>query len=439
MEYLSDGLTESLINSLAQLPRLRVLPRTTVFRFKGKADDPQRIGKELGVRAVLTGQVQQRGDSLVIQTELIDVTGAAQLWGERYDRKPADLLATQREVAQAIAGGLRLKLSSAEQQQLAKKGTENNEAYQLYLKGQFWLNKAGQEGWRKGIEYFNQALEKDPNYALAYVGLANCYGSLGSNSGSKESSAKAREAVLKALALDNNLAEAHTALGSRLLFSDWDFAGAEREFKRAIDLEPDSAIAHNGYSTYLSVIGRHLEAIAEAKRALQLDPLTNVTNSRVGNAYLYAQQYDQAIEQFRKVQEMDRGFGGFNSICSAYLGKGQYNEAIATAQEALKVRPDARVMLAYLGYAYIKAGQREEAQKILNQLVALSKQQRVPAYSIALLYAELGDKDQAFAWLEKEYDARSSALLYLKVSHHYDILRSDPRFAALVRRVGLPE
>ena len=440
MEYLSDGLTESLINSLAQLPRLRVLPRTTVFRFKGKTDDPQRIGKELGVRAVLTGRVQQRGDSLVIQTELIDVTGAAQLWGERYDRKPADLLATQREVTQAIAGGLRLKLSGAEQQQLAKKGTENNEAYQFYLKGLFWHNKSGPEGFRKGIEYFNQALEKDPNYAPAYAGLARSYINLGLDAISKENFAKGKAAALKAVTLDSNLAEAHTALGRSLLTSDWDYAGAEKEFKRGIELEPDSAIAHRSYAAYLSALGRHQEAIAEAKRALQLDPLTTTTNSIVGQSYLFARQYDQAIEQYRKLLEMDRGFAdGYRFLSLAYTGKGQYEEALATAQAGLKVAPDNPGLLAELGYAYARAGQRVAAQKTLDQLLTLAKQREVSGALIALLYAGLGDRDQAFAWLEKAYEARSSNLLYLKVSPRYDSLRADPRFADLVRRVGLPE
>ncbi len=440
MEYLSDGLTESLINSLAQLPRLRVLPRTTVFRFKGKADDPQRIGQELGVRAVLTGRVQQRGDSLVIQTELIDVTGAAQLWGERYDRKLADLLATQREVTQAIAGGLRLKLSGAEQQQLAKKGTENNEAYQLYLKGMFWRNKQGQEGFRRGIEYFNQALEKDPNYAPAYAGLANCYTNLVANVRSKDSHAKGKAAALKALALDRNLAEAHTALGLNLFTLDWDFAGAEREYLRGLELEPDSTITLRGYAVYLSFMGRHQEAITASKRALELDPLTNFTNDQLGRAYYFARQYDRAIEQFRKLLEMDRGYtSSYSTLSSAYAGKGQYKEAIAIAQEGIKTAPNNPAMLSNLGCAYASIGQRGEAKKILGQLLALAKQREVSETTIAILYAALGDQDQAFAWLEKAYNARTNSMLYLKVSHRYDSLRADPRFADLVRRVGLPE
>ena len=439
MEYLSDGLTESLINSLAQLPSLRVLPRTTVFRFKGKTDDPQRIGKELGVRAVLTGRVQQRGDSLVIQTELIDVTGGAQLWGEGYDRKPSDLLATKREVTQAIASGLRLKLSGAEQQQLAKKGTENNDAYQLYLKGQFWRNKAGRVGCGKGIEYFNQALEKDPNYAPAWAALAHCYTNLGNNV-LNENYAKGKAAAFKALALDNNLAEAHVALGFSLFTFDWDFAGAEREFKRAKELDPDSAIAHRNYASYLSAIGRSQEAIAEAEHALQLDPLTTNTSNTVGSVYLYARQYDQAIEQYRKLLEMDREYANsYTNLIYAYVGKGKYEEAIAIAQAGLKVAPDNPAMLAHLGYAYARAGQRGEAQKILAQLLTLAKQRGVPPTSIAQLYAALGDQNQAFAWLEKAYEARIVFLLYLKVSPRWDSLRSDPRFADLVRRIGLPE
>ncbi len=440
MEYLSDGLTESLINSLAQLPRLRVLPRTTVFRFKGKADDPQRIGQELGVRAVLTGRVQQRGDSLVIQTELIDVTGGAQLWGDRYNPKLANLLAAQSEVAQAIAGGLRLKLSGAEQQQLAKKGTENNDAYQLYLKGQFWRNKQGPENWRKGIEYLNQALEKDPNYALAWATLAICYTNLGNNIAPKENYPRGKAAALRAQALDNNLAEAHAALGLSFQCFDWDFAGAEREYKRALDLEPDSASTHRNYASYLFLVSRHQEAIAEASRALQLDPLTTASNYQMGLAYLYARQYDQAIDQFRKVMEMDRGFAdGYRALSTAYASKGQYEEAIATAQAGLKVAPDNSGILSQLGYAYARLGQRGEAQKVLAQLLALAKQQEVSGALIAMLYAGLGDQNQAFGWLEKAYEARSYNLLFLKASPRFDILRSNPRFADLVRRVGLPE
>ena len=448
MEYLSDGLTESLINSLAQLPRLRVLPRTTVFRFKGKADDPQRIGKELGVRAVLTGRVQQRGDSLVIQTELIDVTGAAQLWGDRYDRKLSDLLTTQREVTQAIAGGLRLKLSGAEQQQLAKKGTENNEAYQLYLKGRFYVDKRTAEFARKATECFQQAIARDPNFALPWTGLADIYFSVSSNLLLKERMAKSKAAALKGLEIDDTLAEAHSSLARVIWQYEWDWVGGEKEFKRAIELDPNSSFARSIYAYYLAAQERFDEALAMVKRAEELDPLSLSVISYAGDIFSYARQPDQALAQYRKALDLDPNFDRARTgLMKGYLQKKMYKEALSEAEKYLsdaeKYKFNPVTTLFRLGRVYAASGRRDEALVPLKKLKEMYAAGDPAAYSAAVLiapvYAQLGETDQAFEWLNKAYEARSTNLVYLKVDSDYDSLRSDPRFAELVRRVGLPE
>ncbi len=441
MEYLSDGLTESLINSLAQLPRLRVLPRTTVFRFKGKAEDPQRIGKELGVRAVLTGRVQQRGDSLVIQTELIDVTGGAQLWGDRYNPKLANLLAAQSEVVQAIAGGMRLKLSGAEQSRVSKKYTESAEAYQLYLKGRFHWNKRTGETLKKAIEYFNQAIEHDPRYALAYAGLADAYMVMHFHAGvaPNESYGKAKSAARQALALDETLAEAHTALAYVLFRYDWKPAEAFREFQRAIELNPNYATTHQWYGESLTLAGRFDEGIAELRRAQELDPFSLVINTDLGNACYYARRYDAAIEQLHKTLELDQGFAYTHyNLGLAYTMKGMYPAALAEFRLTQQLN-NGPYLLANLAYVYAASGQHAEALRLLNQMQEIAKQRYVPAYSFALAYAGLGEREQSLQWLERSYQDRSSDMTYVKTEPRFDSLRSDPHFAALVRRVGLPE
>jgi serine/threonine-protein kinase len=444
-EYLSDGLTESIINSLTQLPNLKVIARSSVFRYKGKETDPMVAGKELGVGSVLTGRILQRGDSLTISTELLDVRDNKQLWGEQYHEKTSDLLSIQREIAKEITGNLRLKLSRAEQSRLAKHYTESPEAYQLYLKGRFYWNKRTEEGVRRGIEYFQQAIEKDPTYALAYTGIADCYSletlhiDVGSLSPS-EAGPKAKAAAMKALEMDDTLAEAHTSLAFIKLNFDWDWAGAEREFKRAIELNPNHDNAHHWHSHYLMAMGRTDESLAESKRALELDPLSLILNVHLGWHYTNARQYDLAIEQLRKALEMDPNFGvGHWYLGLAYEQEGKYSEAENELRKAKDLLKDNEAIAADIGRVYAVSGKKDQALKVIDELKELSKRRYVSSYHLAMIYNGLRDKDQAFEWLENAYRERSDMLVYLKVEPRLDSLRSDQRFADLVRRVGLPQ
>src|SRR5438270_2299922 len=440
-EYLSDGVTESIINSLTQLPSLKVMARSSVFRYKGKEADPMAAGKELGVRAVLTGRIMQRGDSLTISTELLDVRDNKQLWGEQYQRKVSDLLAVERDIAREITGNLRLKLSGPEQSRVVKHYTENPEAYQLYLKGRFYWNRRTEEGARKGIEYFQLAIDKDPTYALAYTGLADCYSILGTSYNvaslsPSEAIPKAKSAATKALEMDDTLAEAHTSLAYIRLNYDWDWAGAEREFKRAIELDPNYANAHHWYSHYLMAMSRPEESLAESKRALELDQLDLVMNIHLGWHYIYAHQYDLAIAQFRKTLEMDPNYGLTHwYLGQAYALKGMYAEAETELLKAKYLLQQNVAVEADIGYAYAASGKGGEAKKVIDELKQSSKQRYISSYYLALIHTGLGEKDLAFEWLENGYKERSDLLIYLKVDPRLDSLRSDARFAELVRRV----
>jgi serine/threonine-protein kinase len=441
-EYISDGLTESIINSLTQLPDLRVIARSSVFRYKGKETDPIAVGNQLGVRAVLTGRILQRGDSLTVSVELVDVSDNKQLWGEKYERKISDLLSVQREIAEDISENLRTKISGEVQGRVTKRYTENAEAYQLYLKGRYFWNKRTRDDLRKSIEYFNQAIEHDPNYALAYAGLADAYVLFsGYSAGTPQDSyPKAKAAARRALELDDTLAPAHAALGLELFAYEWNAGEATKEFRRAIELNPNYATAHHWYGNQvLLYTGRFEEAIAEMKRALALDPLSLIVNADVGDTYFYARQYDKAIEQLLKTIEMDESFYyAHYELGMAYEMKGDYQQAIASYKQARQLNTDPRV-LALLGHAYASSGRRDEALKVLNQLKETAKQQYVPAYHFVIVYVGLGDKDQAFQWLEQTYQDRTSRMTILGVDPYLDPLRSDPRFSDLVRRVGLQQ
>ncbi len=438
-EYLSEGLAESLIYRLSQLPNLKVSPSSSVFRYKGKEIDPVKVGQELGVNAVLSGRIVQRGDNLTISAELVDVRYNKLLWGEQYDRKMSDLLATQREIAREIVDKLKVKVSGHEKG-LAKHYTESNEAYQLYLKGRFYWNKRTGEAIKKSIEYFNQAIEKDPSFALAYAGLADSYVVPANPLPPREKMPKAKAAAMKALELDNTLAEAHTSLARVLTVYDWDWTSAEKEFKRAIELNPRYATAHQWYGTHSEAMGRHNEAIAEEKRAQELDPLSLIINFELGLAFYYAREYDQAIEQFQKTLELDPNFPPvYSFLPAAYEQKGMYHEAIAGFQKgmALAAGTEWSFSTCGLGHVYGVSGKKDEARTMLNELKQLSGQKYVTADGIALIYAGLGEKDQAFAWLEKGYEERSFQMAWLKVEPRWDSLRSDPRYADLLRRMGL--
>jgi serine/threonine protein kinase/pimeloyl-ACP methyl ester carboxylesterase/tetratricopeptide (TPR) repeat protein len=438
-DYFSDGVTESIINSLSQLPQKKILARATVFRYKGLDLDLQKVGRELGVDALLTGRVTQQGDTLTIQADLVRVADGSELWGGRYNRKLADIFAVQSEIANEISETLRLKLNNDEQKRVTRRYTDNVEAYQLYLKGQFEANKFTPEGLQKGIEYFNQAIAVDPAYALTYAGLADLYITQAHVWVTpREGYTKAKWAAEKALQLDNTLAEAHKTVGLVKLYYDWDFSAAEKEFKLAIELNPNFSDAHSAYSCYFKAMRRYPEEITEAKRGQELDPLSAFTNMELGEAFYMARRYDEAIEQIRKSLELDPHFFiAYHVRLRAYEKKTMYAEAIADCQEWLKVFHDDPQALASLGHVYGAMGKRREAEEILNKLQGISKQRYFSPYWIALVYAGLGDNDHAFQYFEKALEDRFFLMIWINSDPRLDNLRTDPRFTGLARRVGL--
>lgn len=441
-EYLSDGITESIIDGLSQLPKLRVMARSTVFRYKGQEVDLQKVGRELKVGAVLTGRVVQRGDNLIIKADLVDVSDGSQLWGAQYNRKLADIFAVQEEIAKEISDKLRLRLTGEEQQKLTRRHTENTEAYQFYLRGRYHWNKRTREGLKKSLEYFEQAIEKDPGYALAFSGLADAYSVITAYGGPppKQSFPRAKAAAMKAVELDATLAEAHTSLGYVKASYDRDWSGAESEYKRALELNPNYATAHYFYAlTYLTPLGRHEEAIREMKRALELEPLSIIINTNLGWTFYFARQYDQAIEQCRKALEIDPNFPpAHRRLTEAYEQKGMFAEAIAETEKLTEIAQGKPEVLIALREAYAASRAKGYWQKRLDWWKERSKQRYVAPSTIAENYAMLGDKDEAFAWLERAYEDRDEWLLFLKVYPYFDGLRSDPRYHDLLRRLGLP-
>jgi TolB-like protein/DNA-binding winged helix-turn-helix (wHTH) protein len=440
-EYLSDGISESLINSLSQLPGVKVIARSSAFKYKGREVDLKEVAKALGVEAILAGRVTQRGENLSISVELVNASDKTQMWGEQYDRKMSDLLAIQREIASEIVEKLKPKVSG-EEKRAAKHYTESNEAYQLYLKGRFHWNKRTAEALKKSIEYFNQAIDKDPSFALAYAGLADSYVVPGNRLPPREAMPKAKAAAMRALELDDTLAEAHASLGRVFAAYDWDWPNAEKEYKRAIELNPRYATAHQWYGGYLSVIGRSNEAIAERKRAVELEPLSLVINFELGVAFYYDRDYDRAIEQFQKTLELDQNFApAHNFLPAAYEQKGMYNEAIAEFKKAIPLTAGSESSLskAGLGHVYGLSGKKNEARTLLDELKQISAQEFLPATSVALIYAGLGEKDQAFVWLDKGFEQRAFQLQWIKLDPRWDSLRSDPRFQDLTRRMGFTQ
>jgi eukaryotic-like serine/threonine-protein kinase len=437
-EYLSDGITESLINSLSQLPHLKVMSRDSAFMYKGKQTDARTVGSGLGVRLVLEGRIIQRGDSLAISTELVDARDNSHIWGQQYDRKLADMIELRDEITKEMTTALRMRLSGEDEKRMTKSYTANPEAYQNYLKGRYWRNKVDEEGLRKGIEYFQQAIQKDPSYAQAYSGLADCYFA-SANFGitaPREAYPKAKEAALKALEIDDTLAEAHTSLGVVKAFYDWDWSGGEKEFRRAIELNPTYAFAHQLYGLTLANTRRSEQSIAEGKRALELDPVSALVNVNLAGAFYWARQYDAAIEQARRTLELDpNSFLAHFVIGLSYLQESMYNEATAELEKGLAISPGNASTLSGLGCAYALAGRKGDAQKALDQLIELSKKRYVPAEMIARIYSGLGQKDKAFEWLEKGLDDRS--IYDINAYPMFDPLRSDPRWVDLLRRMNL--
>jgi serine/threonine-protein kinase len=442
MEYLSDGITESLTDSISQLPDVSVIAHSSVFRYKNRNTDPQRIGRELGVRALLMGRIVQRGDRLIISAELVDVENNRRLWGGQYDRRPSDILAVQSEISREISEQLRSRLTNEEEKRLTKHYTENTEAYQDYLKGRYYWNKRTGDDLKRAIDYFNQAIAKDPGYALAYAGLADTYIVIPNYSDvtTQEAAIKGRAAALKALEIDDSLAEAHTSLGGIKSDFEWDFTGAENEFKKALTLNPNYATAHHWYAQLLSPRGRHDEAIAEIKRAQSLDPLSLIINAVVGDTYIKARQYDQAIDQLKKTIEMDKNFPlAYRYLGNAYVEKGMYNEAIAAFATADKIAGASPERTEGLRQAYAAGGAEAFWKKQLEYLKADSEKGALQDYAIASVYARLGDKEEAINSLEKAFRARDPYIVYLKIDPPFDKFRSDPRIVDLMRRVGLPQ
>lgn len=438
-EYLSDGITESIINNLSQLPKVSVRSFSSVARYKNKDVDPQDAGRALKVQAILTGRLVHHGDQVAINTELVEVRDNRQIWGGQYNPKVSDTLAIQEQISREISDKLRLRLTGEDKQRMTRGATENRAAYQLYLQGRYQWNKQTLEGLQESIDYFQQAVQQDPKYALAYAGQADSYAQLSDFNvlPTREVLPKVKSAAAKSLELDEGGAEAHTSL-AWAKFHEWDWAGAEKEFKRAIELNPGYATAHSWYGEYLMVEGRFDEALAEMNRASELNPLSPALTLALGYRLYYARGYPAAIEQIQKTLAMDAKFVPAHVYLGrAYEQNGTYPAAIAEMRTALELSEGDTNELAALGHTYAVAHQTAEARKILDQLKERSQQTYVQPSLIALIQIGLGDKNQAFDWLQKAYDDRSSGLLYLKVDPAWDSVRSDPRYLDLLRRVGL--
>ncbi len=441
IEYLSDGMTETLIGSLSQLPNLNVKARSSVFRYKGKEIDAAIVGKELGVQAILNGRVVERGDGLTLYLELVDAQTGNRIWGDQYNRKTSDLISLQSEIARDVSQKLKTKLSGADEKKLSKNYTENVEAYQVYLKGRYHVFKLTIPEVQKSITYFQKAIEIDPTYALAYAGLSDAYRSLAlaGEMDPNETLPKSKAAANKAIEIDNDLAEAHTALGVSLFWYDWNWSGAEDQYKRAIELNPNSSVAHLFYSHLLSNIGRHDEALTEVKRARELDPLSAFVSALEGQFLLHAGRTDEALDRLRQASELDPNFYFPHQFAaSAYIERGMYGEAATEARRAKELAPNQTVSRSFGAYALAKLGKRDEAQAMLGELLKLSTEGFVPPSHIALIYHGLGETDQALSWLEKGYEQRDPKMAFLKVEPKWNTLRAHPRFQELMKKMGFP-
>jgi TolB-like protein/Flp pilus assembly protein TadD len=441
-EYLSDGITETLINSLTQLGRLRVPARSTVFRYKGRTQDPQQVGRELGAMAVLTGRVLQRGQTLVIGAELVDVTNGLQLWGERYKRNAADIFDVQEEIAKVIFDKLRITLTPTEEKQLAKRYTVNPEAYELYLKGLFFWNKWSPEGFRKAQEFFRQAIVKDPTYVPAYEGLGHCFGArayVGLVS-PRDGIAKAFEVGQKALALDEKIPSGHIILGLTEMTYEWNLAAGERHFKRAVELDPNSALARHLHGLALCAVGRTVEGISEAVKAAQAEPASPLIVEGIGLTQLWARNYKEAEPALLNALELDPKFLLARlDLGEVYALTGRFEEAIQEFGRAVDDSQDNPYAVGYFGYACGLAGRRTEADSALLKLKELAQHTYVPPLANALVCLGRGQMDEVFKWLDRAYEERDCRRFpFLHIDPIFDPLRSDPRFEELLRRVGLP-
>ncbi|MBA3512916.1 MAG: protein kinase, partial [Pyrinomonadaceae bacterium] len=441
-ESLELGMADTLITRLSSISQIIVRPTSAVRQYIALDQDAMAAGRQLRVESVLDGNIQREGDRIRVTVRLLSVADGRTLWAGQFDEKLTNVFAVQDSISERVAGALELELTGKERELLTKRYTENAEAYQLYLKGWYFWNKRTEESLKQAIGYFNQAIDLDPNYALGYAGIAASYellaafGSIPAN----EAMPKAKTAAIKALEIDDTRAEAHAALARIRLNYDWDWSGAERDFKRAIKLNPNYPTGHHWYAWHLAAMERHTEAIAEMKRAQELDPLSLVINTDVGWIFYYARQYDQAIAELRKTLEMDPNFVRAHlRLGLSYLQKSMNEEAIETLQKAKGLSGSSTEIVAFLGYAYAVSGMKGEAQKILTDLQERSRRRYVSPYYVAAIYTGLGDRDQAFNWLEKAYEERSGWLVNLEVEPMFDSLRSDPRFEDLLRRIGLKQ
>jgi serine/threonine protein kinase/Tfp pilus assembly protein PilF len=441
-EYFCDGMTDDIITKLTKLQEVKVISRTSVMRYKNTDKDIREIGQDLGVTTILEGSVQKSGDDIRVNAQLINVEDGFHLWAETYDRKLKNVFEIQSDLAENIAAALKAKLSTEEKQGLEKKPSQDIEAYNIYLKGRYFWNLRTKEGFQKSLEYFQKAVEKDPTFALAYSGIADYFNLLGYYDllPSREAFPKAKKAAEKALEMDETLAEAHTSLGWVKILFEWDWPGAKRSFKRAIELNPGYATAHHWYASFFMAVGRFGESIAEARRAQELDPVSLALSCSIGGIFMMARRYDEAIEELHKSIKFDpNSYIPHWYLIYCYTMKGMYDDAIAEAQRAFELSDRRPIMIVLLGQAYALSGREGEARRVLSEIIELSKQTYISPQGIAIIYTGLGEKDKAFEFLERAYEERDHWMYSLKVTPWLDSLRSDPRFTALLERMDLAE
>jgi TolB-like protein/Tfp pilus assembly protein PilF len=439
-EYLADGITESIINNVSRLSGVRVMARSTVFRFKDKTFDPRALGRKLNVDAVLLGRVQQRGDALLVGAELVDVQNGWQLWGEQYNRKLVDIFSVEEEISSEISEKLRMRLSGEDRSRLAKRYTQSTEAYQDYLKGRYHLNRLTEDALNKGIEYFERAIQRDRNYALAYTGLADAFGLLGfmGLAPAAEVMPKAKEAARRAVEIDDGLPEAHASLAGIFKNYDWDWAAAELEFKKALALNPRYANGHRMYASYLAAVRRPEESLRESRLALEFDPFSLPIRLEVAYNRYMAHDYERALEEALRTLELEPHFAPAQSILGQiYEQLGRYEEGLTALQNARDLSDGHPATLASLVHILARAARPQEASELLEKLMDIARRQHVSPYWLALAYAGVGQTSAALDKLENAYEQHDVILLWLGTEPRFDSLESEPRFAELLRRMGL--
>jgi len=441
IEYLSQGITESITDMLSRIPRLRVLASSTVFRFIKKDVDPQAVGLQLNIRAVMTIRVNRLEDKLIVRSELVKVSDGSQLWGEQYNRSPSDILAIQHDIARAITESLKFKLSGQEQTSLTKQPTDNNDAYHRYLRGRFFWKKYTKEWVLKAKEAFEQAIQIDAHYALAYCGLADTYFRLSNvHFAPREVLPKAKEAALKAVEIDDNLAEAHSSLALVHVYYDQDWIRAEREYRRALELNPNLILAHQRYASYLTFMGRFEEALRHYETALEIDPLSLQSNMNVGSTYYLRGEYDRAVEHLKKTLELDPNYMPTHFVLGCvYIQQGRLKQAIEEFKISHKLEEEFHLAMGFMGYAHALNDERDEALTLLNILEDASKRKYVSPYCMLVIHLALGSEERVFELLDQLYEERNDWLVWLKVSPELKSIRTKPRFKELLKRVGFPD